>query len=137
MELKVFKNAQTGKIRGCMEDDNMKRLERANRRLKNEVAKLRQKAHYADSVLMSIDCVTTTQVAKEMGMRADQLNTLLVATGIQYRQCGQYLLCGPYATLGLTKNRTLSFQDEHGHLRSRTYLVWTELGRAFLHNLID
>ncbi len=116
---------------------SMKHMEQTCRRLKGENAQLSQKAAYTDRVLMSIDCVTTTQVAKEVGLNAQQLNNLLVATGVQYHQCGQYLLCAPYAKLGLAKNRTLSFQDEHGHTRTRTYLVWTELGRTFLHAILE
>ena len=110
-------------------------LEAAVRQLTQTNKQLHEKADYADRVLMSIDCLTTTQVAKELKLTVTQLTTLLVASGVIYRQCGQWLRAAPYAHLGLAKNRTLTFQDEHGHTRTTTYLVWTELGRSFLHSL--
>jgi len=123
--------------------DNVQRLMNNNHALAVEVSRLKldneqlsHKAGYVDEVLLSIDCLTTTQVAKEMNLCAHQLYTLLKVAGVIYRQSGQYLLAAPFAHLNLAKNRTLTFQDEHGHTRTTTYLVWTQLGRAFLHQLL-
>ena len=57
-----------------------------------EIARLKPKADYADQVLDSVSCLTTTQVAKGMGMTANELNRILCQKGIQYGQSGQYLL---------------------------------------------
>ena len=42
-----------------------------------------------------------------------------------------------YARQGLAKNRTFSREANDGTLHTRTYLVWTERGREFIHRLFD
>ena len=68
-----------------------------------EIARLKPKADYADQVLDSVSCLTTTQVAKGMGMTAMELNRILCEKGIQYGQSGQYLLYASYARQGLAQ----------------------------------
>ncbi len=98
---------------------------------------LTPKAIYCDQVLDSVDCLTTTQVAKGMGMTANELNIKLCQAGIQYGQSGQYLLYAQYARRGLAQNRTHSHYDNEGNLHTTTYMVWTEAGRQFIHNLFN
>ena len=57
-----------------------------------EIARLKPRAEYADHVLDSITCITTTQLAKELGMTAQELNRRLCEMRIQYWQSGQYML---------------------------------------------
>lgn len=102
-----------------------------------QIARLKPRAEYADHVLDSISCFTVTQIGKELGMTGHDLNVLLCQMGIQYSQSGQYLLYGDYARQGLAKNRTFSRESKDGTLRTRTYLVWTERGRDFIHHLLD
>lgn len=54
-----------------------------------EIARLKPRAEYADHVLDSVSCFTTTQVAKGMGMTAQELNRALCLRGIQYGQSRQ------------------------------------------------
>ena len=62
--------------------------------LENQVGNLLPKALYSDNVLDSVSCFTTTQIAKELGITAQELNRSLCALHIQYYQSGQYLpLC--------------------------------------------
>ena len=70
-------------------------------------------------------------------MTGHDLNRLLCQKGIQYVQSGQYLLYADYARQGLAKNRTFAREGRDGTLRTRTYLVWTERGRDFIHRLVD
>ena len=102
-----------------------------------QIAKLQPRADYADSVLDSINCITTTQLAKEMGMTAQQLNRRLCEMRIQYWQSGQYMLYADYARLGLAKSRTRKYVLKHGMVLTEMYLVWTERGRSFIHQLLD
>ena len=102
-----------------------------------QIAKLKPRADYADHVLDSISCFTVTQIGKELGMTGHDLNVLLCQMGIQYAQSGQYLLYADYARQGLAKNRTFSREANDGTLHTRTYLVWTERGRDFIHRLLD
>ena len=101
-----------------------------------QIALLLPKAEYAEQVLTSMSCLTVTQIAKEMGMVAHELNTLLCELGIQYKQSGQYLLYAPYVRKGLAQNRTIEFYLNDGTLFTYTYLVWTERGRYFIHQLL-
>lgn len=101
-----------------------------------EIARLKPKADYADQVLDSVSCLTTTQVAKGMGMTAMELNRILCQKGIQYGQSGQYLLYAPYARQGLAQNRTRTFLDLFGTVHTTSQLVWTEKGKEFIHKLL-
>lgn len=101
------------------------------------IARLQPRADYADHVLDSISCFTVTQIGKELNMTGHDLNMLLCRMGIQYVQSGQYLLYADYARQGLAKNRNFEYHTADGELKTRTYLVWTERGRDFIHRLVD
>ena len=113
--------------------------------LEHQVDGLIPKAIYSDNVLDSVSCFTTTQVAKELGITAQELNRSLCALHIQYYQSGQYMLYAEYAHMGLAKSRTRynAFLDPNcdgrkekmGKAVTHTYLVWTEKGRKFIHDL--
>ena len=113
--------------------------------LEHQVDGLMPKAIYSDNVLDSVSCFTTTQVAKEMGVTAQELNRSLCALHVQYYQSGQYMLYAEYAHMGLAKSRTRynAFLDpkcdgrkeKMGKAVTHTYLVWTEKGRKFIHDL--
>lgn len=107
-------------------------LERRDR----EIARLTPRAEYADHVLDSIACLTVTQIAKELSMTGRELNRILCERGIQYGQSGQYLLYAKYARRGYAQNRTHEYRNADGDLMTRTYLVWTESGRDFIHRLL-
>ena len=102
-----------------------------------KIARLQPRADYADQVLDSITCITTTQLAKELGMSAQELNRRLCEMRIQYWQSGQYMLYVDYARLGLAKSRTHKHVLKHGMVITEIYLVWTERGREFIHRLFD
>lgn len=102
-----------------------------------QIAQLKPRADYADHVLDSISCFTVTQIGKELGMTGHDLNVLLCSHKIQYAQSGQYLLYADYARQGLAKNRNFEYHTAEGELKTRTYLVWTERGRDFIHRLVD
>ena len=113
--------------------------------LENQVGNLLPKALYSDNVLDSVSCFTTTQIAKELGITAQELNRSLCTLHIQYYQSGQYLLYADYAHMGLAKSRTRysafldpksdGRQEKMGRAYTHTYLVWTERGRKFIHDL--
>ncbi len=126
-------------------DEQMVRIQKSEEsilRLEQHVDELLPKALYSDNVLDSISCLTTTQVAKELGITAQELNRLLCAAHIQYYQSGQYMLYADFAHMGLAKSRTKMrnvmcevTEDgfKHGRTYTHTYLVWTERGRKFIH----
>ena len=98
-----------------------------------ELKLLCEKAEYCDEVLLSVDCMTTTQVANEIGMSWQELYRKLIAWGIVYWQSGEYLLYADYARMGLAKTRTFSRPDRLGVRHTHCYPVWTERGRRFIH----
>ena len=97
------------------------------------IANLQPKADYVDEVLDSVDCLTMTQVAKGLGMTVHDLTTRLLQDGIIYLQSGQYMLYAPFARRGLAASRTHTHHDLFGTVHTRTYLVWTEKGKHFIH----
>lgn len=99
------------------------------------IAGLQPKADYVDEVLDSVDCLTMTQVAKGLGMTVHDLTKRLLQDSIIYEQSGQYMLYAPYARRGLATCRTHTHRDLFGTVRTRTYLVWTEKGKQFIHQL--
>ena len=71
-------------------------------------------------------------------MSVHELYTKLLEMHILYRQSNQYMLYSEYARLGLAKNRTAEKDMNDGTIKVfRPYLVWTEKGRIFIHNLMN
>ncbi|WP_138992727.1 phage antirepressor KilAC domain-containing protein [Larkinella sp. C7] len=135
---------RTGKVEVSSKEYSRKELalmilqaEEEKEQLLLENAQLRPKAAYADKVLASVDDITTTIIAKELGLSAKQLNQLLVQRRVQYYHDGQYILYAPYQNKGLSSSRTHVYTNKERKSRTRHYLVWTEKGRAFIHRLLN
>lgn len=106
-------------------------------KLQGENKELSVKANHLENVVMCNQCYTTTSIAKELGLTAVELNKYLCEQKIQFSQSGQYNLYADFARMGLAKNRTAEKVDENGNLKVfHPYLVWTERGRVFIHNLV-
>ncbi len=101
----------------------------------HQIDEMAPKAEYLDEVMESVSCFTTTQVAKELDMTVHDLTRLLTERKVMYWQSGQYMLYADYARKGFARNRTHTFRDLFGDLHTRTYLVWTERGRRFIHDI--
>jgi prophage antirepressor-like protein len=106
------------------------------RRANKQIDFLTPKAEYAEEVLLSETCLTTRQIAKELGMTAQALNRLLEAHRIQFNQSGQWMLYREYADKGLAQNRTFPYRDSKGRAKTQTHMVWTERGRLFIHTMV-
>lgn len=104
-----------------------------------KIALLQPLAEYAEEVLLSETCLTTRQIAKELGMTAQALNRLLAAHRIQFYQSGQsrqWMLYREYADKGLAQNRTFHYRDSKGRAQTQIHMVWTERGRLFIHTKV-
>lgn len=97
-----------------------------------EIKQAAPKVNYYDTHLQSVNTLTTTQVAKEIGMNAEKLNCKLKELGIQYKQSDQWLLKAPYDRWGMHDVRTNIFTSERGNTHTNTYTVWTQRGRRFI-----
>lgn len=91
---------------------------------------------YVNTTLLSPKTYTSTQLAKELGLRtANELHKKLKEWGVMYYQSGQWMLTAKYCGKDYTKPRTQSGVDDYGKQWSNTITVWTETGRMFLHEL--
>lgn len=97
-----------------------------------EIKKAAPKVNYYDTHLQSVNALTATQIAKEIGMSAEKLNSKLKELGIQFKQSGQWLLKSPYDKWGMHETRTNIFTSERGNTHTNTYTVWTQRGRRFI-----
>ena len=82
------------------------------------------------------DCLTTSEIAKTLGMTTKDLNLFLVALGVQFWNGSRYKLKGNYERLGYASNRLFHYYALDGEKKERTYLVWTPRGRDFINGLI-
>ena len=112
-----------------------KELTEKNQQLTEKVEELEPDAKYCRECLQSINCLTTTQVAKSINMTALELYSRLLSLGILYRQSGQYMPYAKYARMGLTSTRTQNIPRSNGQVITTTYLVWTQNGARFLRDL--
>ncbi len=87
---------------------------------------------WAKKAMGSTDTLTTTQVAKGLGMTAKTLNQKLKEAGIQFFQSGQWLLRVPFSGWNLSEARTSTFMRPNGTTGTSVYTVWNERGRFFL-----
>ena len=86
-------------------------------------------ADYAREVLQSHGTLTSTQIAKEMGMSARRMHQLLHGMGILFQQSGEWQLYAPYHGLGLVDKETM-LPDGQWKCHRRTR--WTEQGHRFV-----
>lgn len=122
-------------------DEKQRALEFAQETIttQNEQLKLQApKVKYVDDVLQSVNTYTSTQMSKELGLReAEQLHKILKEKGVMFKQSGQWMLTAKYCEHGYTKPRTHQFTRNDGSICTNTTTVWTEKGRAFLHNMFN
>lgn len=113
-------------------------LEQQNRLQSSQLKLQAPKVEYVDTVLQSVNTYTSTQMAKELGIRtAEQLHQLLKAKNVMFYQSGQWMLTAKYTEKGYTKTRTTQFTRKDGSVGTNTITVWTESGRAFLHHILN
>lgn len=103
-------------------------LETANKKLLPD-------AEYGRS-LQSKHGITTTSIAKELGMSAVTLNKRLHELGVQYRQSGQWYLYRKYQDKGYTTTRTVPIVRFDGKPDVRRETLWTIAGHRFIRDLM-
>lgn len=108
-------------------------IENKNKRineLENTVTILQPKADYMDNVLSSDKLLTTTDIAKDLGMSARKLNKILNEKGIIYKLSDTWHLYSKY------QHMVPEYADyvinEYGQ-----QLKWTEKGRKFIIDILN
>ena len=81
-------------------------------------------------------CITTTDIAKLIGLETRDLNSFLVDRGIQKWQRGQFRLTPSYEGRGLAQDRLFIYYSKQGKQKQQTYLVWTPQGADFVLNTV-
>lgn len=97
-----------------------------------EIKEAAPKVNYYNNHLQSVNTLTSTQIAKQIGMDAEKLHKKLKEANVIYRQSGQWLLHSPYSTWGLHSTRTQTYTRSDGSIGTNVYTVWTERGRRFI-----
>lgn len=100
-----------------------------------EIKQAAPKVSYYDNHLQSVNTLTSTQVAKQIGMDAEKLHRKMKEIGILYKQSGQWLLYSPFSTWGLHATRTQTYTRNDGSIGTSVYTVWTTKGIRFIHAL--
>lgn len=122
--------------------DNDEFLEQAIIQLRSERAKrlaaeqalleAAPKVTYYDIVLQSDSLLTITEIAKDYGLSAKKLNSLLHDAGVQFKQSGRWFLYARFAEQGYTQSKT----HEYDEGKTRTHMYWTQKGRLFVYDLL-
>lgn len=127
-------------------DDTLKRNEQRVRELEAQTEQQAQtigiqrkeltvaapKVKYYDDTLASTDCLTTTQVADDLGISAKALNQQLANAGVQYYQSGSWHLKGIFREWKLASTRTYNYIKGDGSTGTKINLVWNQRGKRFI-----
>ena len=101
-----------------------------NQEYKKQLEVQKPKVDYYDNVLQCDNLLTTTQVAKDLGMSATKLNKILVEHKVIYKQGKCYV---PYAKYQFLIPEYADYKvTEHGQ-----HLYWTEKGREWIINFLN
>ena len=84
--------------------------------------------------LAADNCLSASEVAKRVGLAdAKLLNSMLVDRGVIKWTGGRYRLTPDYEGRGLAQDRFFLYRSLEGEQKERSYLVWTERGKQFIH----
>lgn len=100
------------------------------------IEEMQPKVSYYDLVLQCKDVIATTIIAKDYGMSAMKFNDLLHEKGIQFKQCGTWVLYAEYQGKGYLKTKTHNYADSEGIQHAREHSYWTQKGRLFLYEFL-
>jgi Rha family phage regulatory protein len=101
-----------------------------------EIKEAAPKVNYYDKVLNSESLISTTIIAKELGLTAIALNNLLHQDNIIYKSGNTWVLYQHFQKYGFTKTKTYVYTDSHGKELTNVHTYWTEKGRNFIHKAL-
>lgn len=108
--------------------------ERTQRLLAEQrVNELRPKADYYDSILKNKSLMTISVIAKNYGMSAKGMNTLLHDLGVQYNHSGTWLMYSKHQNKGYTHTEMIPVQGSEKLVPSTK---WTQKGHIFIYELL-
>ena len=85
------------------------------------------------------DCMLSSELAREIGITAQDLHHYLIDVGFLFRERLTYelKLCNDYAGLGYAKTRSHFRYNSKGDLVETRFPVWTPKGHEYIKNLIQ
>lgn len=111
-------------------------LQIENTQQKQLIGEMKPKVEYVDTILQSTDTLTVSQIAKDYGMSAQELNKILSNEKVQYCQRGQWLLYSKYQDKSYTKSNTVTYKHKDGSIGSKLSTKWTQKGRLFINDIL-
>lgn len=122
-------------LKSLVESEEQKQQLQIQNEIQSERLKvIAPKAEYYDRTLMAKNTISTTVIAKELGMSAVTLNKKLKEMGIQYKVGSTWVLTAKYQNMGYTETSTYTETTDE-ETRSYISTVWTQKGREFIHGL--
>lgn len=103
------------------------------------IEEMRPKAEFYDRAMDSSNAVPMTIIAKDFGMSANELHTLLCKLGIIYRISDTWVLYKQYQGKGYTATKsTVTLKDQFGNIHNDVEIAtyWTEKGRGFIYGIL-
>lgn len=101
-----------------------------------QIEVMKPKATYYDIVLSCKDAVAISQISKDYGMSAQQMNKILYKHGVQYKRGNTWLLYQKYADKGYTKTQTRMYTGKDGVVHPYIHTCWTQKGRMFIYEVM-
>ena len=85
------------------------------------------------------DCMLSSELAREIGITAQDLHHYLIDVGFLFRERLTYelKLCNDYAGLGYAKTRSHFRYNSKGDLVETRFPVWTQKGQELIKNLFQ
>lgn len=118
------------------EVEKRERLEIENKIQGQIITEYQPKVDYYTEILNSTGTMTVSQIAKDYGMSAKQLNVILKEEHVQYNNRGQWLLYQDKASEGYTKSKTIPITYKDGAKGFKIYTEWNQKGRLFIHDIL-
>lgn len=106
--------------------------------LEEKIVEYTPKVKHYEDVMSSENLLTTTAIAKGIGMSARDLNATLHKLGVQFKMGNQWHLYSKYDGKGYTKSVTsLDPQGKFGtEGATHVYTKWTFKGREFIYDIL-
>lgn len=98
-----------------------------------QIAEMKPKVDYFDTQMHNPGLMTVTEISKDYGMTAQELNLLLHKFGIQFKQGKHWVLYRKYDDKGYTQYEPFAYNDNKG---VHNNLKWTQRGRKFIYDVL-
>ena len=82
-------------------------------------------------------CLSSSDVAKALGLELKDFFLLMDAAGVIEWKCGRRKLTKAYAERGLAEDRYFHYYTLNGQKRYKPYLAWTAEGFAFIKKILN